>query len=282
MKRVLVLGGNGMLGHQMVRRLRTGWSVVATARKPGEGVDAVGDVTDAAFLSRLLDETRPDVLINCTGVIKQRIHAVPLADVCRVNVMLPHQLGLWAAEHGAKLIHFSTDCVFTGSRSGPAYTELESPDVSDAYGYSKAAGEVRFLQAALTLRTSIVGPERENGLGLLAWFLSQPDGVQVRGFTNHWWSGVTTLELSTIVAELLARDVPLSGLYQVASEPVTKLELLELFAAVYRRRVTITPFEAPGAVYRVLDGSKFNREFGRKTPSLRTQVEELCSQTSVY
>lgn len=271
-----------MLGHQMVRHLRAGWSVVATARKPGQGVDAIGDVTDAGFLAKLLDDLRPDVLINCTGVIKQRIHAVPLAEVCRVNVTLPHHLGLWAAERGAKLIHFSTDCVYTGARSGPAYTELEPPDVSDSYGYSKAAGEVRFLQAALTLRTSIVGPERENGLGLLAWFLSQPEGAQLRGFTNHWWSGVTTLELSKIVAELLTRGLPLSGLYQVASEPVTKQDLLELFAAAYRRRVTITPFEAPEAVYRVLDGSKFNREFGRKTPSLRTQVEELCSQTSVY
>ncbi len=271
-----------MLGHQMVQRLRAGWSVVASARKPGDGVDVTGDVSDEAFLARLLAQVDPTVIVNCTGVIKQRIHAAALAEVCSVNVMLPHQLGIWAAEHDAKLIHFSTDCVFTGARTGPAYTEDDTPNASDSYGYSKAAGEVRFLKAALTLRTSIVGRERENGLGLLEWFLRQPDGGQVRGFTNHWWSGVTTVELSAIVATLLEREVPLSGLYQVASEPVTKRELLELFAAAFRRRITITPFDAPEAVYRVLDGSKFNREFGRKTPSLRTQVEDLCSQTSGF
>lgn len=283
MKRVLVLGGNGMLGHQMVRRLRAGWSVVASARRHGDGVDVIGDVADGAFLGQLLDESRADIIVNCTGVIKQRIQAARLDDVCRVNIALPHQLGIWAAEHGAKLIHFSTDCVFNGIRSAPQpYTEADSPDASDSYGYSKAAGEVRFLNAALTLRTSIVGREREHGLGLLEWFLRQPDGSQVRGFTNHWWSGVTTLELSNIVADLLTQNIPLRGLYQIASEPITKRDLLELFAAAYRRPVSVTPFEAPDAIYRVLDGSKFTREFGRRTPSLRTQVEEMCSQTSVY
>ncbi|MFI6234174.1 dTDP-4-dehydrorhamnose reductase family protein [Micromonospora sp. NPDC050784] len=240
-RRVLVLGATGMLGHALVRELSedTALDVYGAARSM-EGrahlfpPDLLARITPALDVSRfdqvrqVLDDIRPDMVVNCVGVIKQRPDVQDAVQTVTLNALFPHLLANACAQLGSRLVHVSTDCVFSGSRGG--YRESDLPDPPDLYGQSKLLGETT-LAPALTLRTSIIGHELTTNRSLLDWFLSQPG--RVGGYTRAIYSGVTTVEFARLLREVILPSEDLTGLYHLAAEPISKYDLLRLVADVY-------------------------------------------------
>jgi dTDP-4-dehydrorhamnose reductase len=247
----MVLGGAGMLGHKMFQVLRERFAgAFCTIREDirkapfdriellqGNDVIPCVDVTDFAALDAILSALRPEYVVNCVGVIKQRAEAVSPIPSITINSLLPHKLAQMAARWGGRIVHFSTDCVFSGKRGG--YTEEDHSDAEDLYGKTKFLGEVAVANA-LTLRTSIIGRELTEHRSLLDWFLAQ-NHKTVRGYRRVIYSGVTTNYLAELVASIIQKHPGLNGLYQVASEPISKYDLLCLLCEVYRLDVRIEP-----------------------------------------
>ena len=264
--KIIVLGSTGMLGHKMVERLRLHYLGVQGISRQ-DGLDA----TDLDGVKRILESHRPQIVINCVGLIKQRTQDWEQSTA--INALLPHFLQRTCWQMGANLIHFSTDCVFSGKRGW--YTEVDSADPEDVYGKTKYLGEVS-AENALTLRTSIVGRERSNYIGLLEWFLRQTG--RIHGFENAIYTGVTTNWLSDTVASLLKRGGLPSGLYQVAAAPISKFRLLKLFQEIYEKKnIQITPVAEPFCD-RSLCGDRFVRDTWIMTPSLDKLIVEMHEQ----
>jgi dTDP-4-dehydrorhamnose reductase len=245
---ILVVGATGMLGHALVRELSEDpqLDVHATARSLAgreqlypSGLRAritpAVDATRFGPLRSLLDDLRPDVVVNCVGVIKQRPDVQDAVQTVTLNALFPHLLAETCARLGSRLVHVSTDCVFSGRHGG--YRETDLPDPPDLYGRSKLLGEVP--APALTLRTSIIGHELTTNRSLLDWFLSQRG--QVRGWTRAVYSGVTTVEFARLLRTVILPRTDLTGLYHVAATPITKYDLLRLVADVYGWQGEILP-----------------------------------------
>lgn len=289
--KIIVLGGAGMLGHKMFQTLREGFPGVAcTVREdpstpPLDGVDLLQgddvlrgvDVADAPALERLLAGSEPDVIVNCVGVIKQIEDGRSAVPCIALNALLPHQLALLAARWGGRVIHFSTDCVFDGTRGG--YTEDDVPDARDLYGKTKALGEIAY-DNALTLRTSFIGRELDRNLSLLEWFLAQ-DGKTVKGFGKVLYSGVTTLEIAGIVARLVTGNPGLSGLFQVASQPVSKHDLLLLLREAFGLDVEILRDDSVVSD-RSMQGRRFAEATGVTVPPWEDMVRALAEDPTPY
>ena len=249
--RIMVLGGAGMLGHKMFQVLRERLDgVFCTIREDarkvplerveflhGDDVVQGVDVTDFAALEAILSAFRPEFVVNCVGVIKQRAEAVSPIPSITINSLLPHKLAQMAARWGGRVVHFSTDCVFSGRRG--EYTEEDHSDAEDLYGRTKLLGEVTVANA-LTLRTSIIGRELTEHRSLLDWFLAQ-NHKTVRGYRNVIYSGVTTNHLADLVASIIQDHHGLNGLYQVASAPISKYDLLRLLREAFQLDVQIEP-----------------------------------------
>lgn len=249
--KIMVLGGAGMLGHKMFQVLRERLDGVfctirEDARKAplerveflhGDDVVQGVDVTDFAALEAILSAFRPEFVVNCVGVIKQRAEAVSPIPSITINSLLPHKLAQMAARWGGRVVHFSTDCVFSGRRG--EYTEEDHSDAEDLYGRTKLLGEVTVANA-LTLRTSIIGRELTEHRSLLDWFLAQ-NHKTVRGYRNVIYSGVTTNHLADLVASIIQDHHGLNGLYQVASAPISKYDLLCLLREAFQLDVQIEP-----------------------------------------
>lgn len=229
--KLLIIGGNGMAGHMLIRYFReahSGHEVVYTTRRTDGQGSLPLDASDADAVLELVQEVRPDVIVNAAGVLNQDAESYPLSAY-KVNGFLPHWLRYAADTVGARVIHISSDCVFSGARG--AYTESDEPDGTSVYARSKALGEMQYGKH-LTIRTSIIGPEiRPNGIGLLKWFLAQSGTV--KGYAKVYWNGVTTLELAKATA--FAIDNPHIGglVHLTASESVSKHTLLLLFEAAF-------------------------------------------------
>ena len=231
--RVLVLGGEGMLGHQVCRRLGERFEVWATYREDPQSWVQYGDVdlaralggVDASHFATVtsgIERIQPDAVINCIGIVKQRDEAKMAVPTIRVNSLFPHLLADLCASMDARLIHVSTDCVFSGERG--SYTEDDVPDPLDLYGRSKALGEVD-RSGCLTLRTSIIGWEVKGNASLLEWFAAQRNRT-IKGYRRVIYSGLCTAALADVMAYVLEEQPQLSGLYHVASQPLSKYELL--------------------------------------------------------
>lgn len=293
MTRVLVIGGNGMLGHKLCQRLPDqGCEVVATIRRSAEFAARypsvfestrllpLVDVLDDRQLEQVMREVAPRVVINCAGIVKQLAAAHdPLLSV-GVNAYLPHKLAKLCADAGSRLIHISTDCVFSGARG--RYLESDPSDAEDLYGKSKFLGETTPAEtAALTLRTSIIGRELEvPGHGLLEWFLAQ-SGRKVRGFSRAVFSGLTTHELARVVSRIIADHPTLRGLYQVASDPINKFDLLGLIRQAYDLPIDIERDETQ-IVDRSLGMDRFRDATGYAPPGWREMVAEMQRDTTPY
>jgi dTDP-4-dehydrorhamnose reductase len=288
--RLLVLGGAGMLGHRMFRRLRedhpdTTCTLRAAIRDLPDGARPLFpppqtrehvDVGSEPFWTWLHD-LRPDVVVNCAGVIKQRNAARAVIPCLTINALLPHRLAEVVAGWGGRLIHFSTDCVFSGARGH--YREDDVSDATDLYGRTKFLGEVH-APNALTLRTSIIGRELQHHRSLLDWFLAQRGG-RITGYTRAIYSGVTTTHLATLVARLVTDHPRLSGLYHVASEPISKHDLLCLLRDAYRIPVEIVP-SGDVVCDRSLDGSRFRAAANYTCPPWPALVSELAGDPTPY
>lgn len=238
-QKVVVLGSQGMAGHIMAEVLdKTGdYKVLGVARQEGKYVDKILDMTDTNALEKYLEEVRPGYVVNCVGaLVSQSTNDVATAIL--LNSFLPNLLSEIGRKLNYKLIHISTDCVFSGKDGG--YKEDSFRDGDDNYARSKALGEV-VNGKDLTIRTSIIGPElKSNGTGLLDWFLKQ-EGT-INGYTQAYWSGITTLELAKATVEFMKQDI--SGLYQLCpKDKISKYELLELFNDIWGKEVEIIPFD---------------------------------------
>jgi dTDP-4-dehydrorhamnose reductase len=281
--RVLVLGGTGMLGHACVAGFEGRFDVHATVRdrsvEAAHGLAAEVCQFDvwSNSVDALLEQVRPDVVVNCIGLVKQLDEANRPRAAVRLNALFPHELAEACAERGVRLIHISTDCVFSGNLPlGSRYREDASPDPTDLYGRSKLLGEVG--APGLTVRTSIIGPELERRSGLLEWFRAQ-DGGTVTGYTQAVFSGLTTAALAELLAEVIERHPDLHGLYHVAAEPITKYDLLLGLREALALDCEIEPAPEP-VVNRALDGSRFTSETGIRIPSWDEMITALAVEVS--
>jgi dTDP-4-dehydrorhamnose reductase len=224
-------------------------------------------------LLEVLGEFHPDAVINCVGIIKQRSAAKESIPSLEVNSLLPHRLRLICASAGAKLVHLSTDCVFNGRRGN--YHQTDPADAEDLYGLSKYLGEVSEAPA-VTIRSSIIGLELSRKQSLIEWFLAQHGTI--RGFTKAIYSGITTAEMARVI-EFVLTDVPdLSGVWQVAADPINKYDLLcQLSAKLGRRDIAIQP-DNSFHCDRSLDGSDFARRTGYRVPGWDRMLDELAAQ----
>jgi len=288
---ILILGGTGMLGHKLFQRLHARFSdTYCTIRgslddpslRPialfqSGGVIERRDATDIQDLGALLVKYRPKIVINCIGIVKQRAEASKAVPSIAVNALLPHQLAELCRRWGGKLIHFSTDCVFNGKRGN--YSEKDVPDAQDLYGRTKALGEIND-GSALTLRTSFIGRELVRSDSLLEWFMKQ-DGQAVAGYTRAMFSGVTTNYLAHVITSLIeARAMP-SGLYQVASETISKFDLLRLLKEAYRLENPIRPDPSVDCD-RSMKGDKFAKATGLDCPRWPELIAELAEDDTPY
>lgn len=289
--KLVVLGGRGMLGHKLFHTLLDAYpDTVCTVSgvlnrekyeaiglfQRGEVIENV-DAMDTAALHDLLTQTRPDYVINCIGVIKKRPEARAPIPSIQINSLLPHLLAHWASAWGGRLIHFSTDCVFSGRRG--QYTEVDFSDAEDLYGRSKYLGEVA-VENALTLRTSIIGRELDHFASLLEWFLRNESPV-VRGYTRSIYAGVTTNELSRVVRRLIEKHPQLTGLYQVVSPSITKYDLLLKVRVAFGRKIEITPGDRE-VCDRSMSGAKFLAATGYESPSWDDLVRDLALDPIPY
>jgi len=290
--KITVLGASGMLGHKMVQRLRSVFPSTTTAimRRTktappfcridlfhGSDVCDGVDCMDADLLHRTLTGIQPDFIVNCVGIIKQRPQANEAAASIAINALLPHQLAAWARAWGGRVIHFSTDCVFSGRRG--SYTEEDPSDAEDLYGRSKFLGEV-VAENALTLRTSMIGREIDEHRSLLDWFLAQK-GCSVRGRRRVIYSGVTTNHLADLVTAIIRDHPELCGLFQVASAPISKYELLCRLRDAYSADIVIEPDDREVSD-RSMCGDKLQRAIGYVAPSWPDLVQQLAADPAPY
>ena len=272
--RVLILGASGMLGHKLYQTCAA--APLHELGVEGRVVESITAGNLPAF-DALLADVAPDAVINCIGVVKQDTAAKdPVASIA-VNALFPHQLARSCAAAGARVIHLSTDCVFSGRKGH--YSETDSPDGEDLYGRTKLLGEVA-VEGCLTIRTSMIGRELAGQHGLLEWFLSN-DGGHVRGFRRAVFSGFTTNVLSALICDVIAEHRSLSGMWHVAAEPINKFDLLHLIRDAYGLSVDIEPDDSM-VCDRSLDGSRFRAATGFVAPSWDTMIDSMAADRTPY
>ena len=279
---VLVLGATGMLGHAVYRVLSKDphLNVFGTARSPSQSAAFPKaltknlifhtDVENYDSLIGAFEKAKPDVVINCVGIIKQLADSGDALKTVPLNTLLPHRLALLTKLCGARLILVSTDCVFSGSKGD--YTETDYPDCNDLYGRSKLLGEITDSQHVLTIRTSIIGHEIRGGLSLVDWFLSQDESVS--GYSNVIFSGLPTNELAQIIQNLILNHKQLHGLYHVSANPINKYALLQLIAKTYNKKIKILESKKI-KMNRSLSHSKFKKDAGYKSKDWKSLVESM-------
>lgn len=266
--RVLVLGASGMLGNAVLRlfahsRNYQAFGSVRSARtlrlldaNLREHVITDVNAEDSDSLMQLFSDASPEVVINCVGLVKQLAEANDPLAALPTNSLLPHRLARLCGVAGARFVHISTDCVFSGTKG--MYTEADPADATDLYGRSKLLGEVDYPHA-ITLRTSIIGHELEGARSLVGWFLAQER--KVRGFRRAIFSGLPTVELARVIRDRVLPHPELHGLYHVSAEPINKYELLKLVAEAYGKRIEIQPDDGL-VIDRSLDSSRFREATG--------------------
>lgn len=288
MTRVLVLGAAGMLGHKLYQVLGKAFDVTGTIRGDYKDINRYGlfqpsqivphlDAMKVDGLEETIAQTKPDVVINCIGVIKPLVEKVGIPATTWQNARLPHELYRICRAKGARLIHISTDCVFSGSKGN--YSEDDSSDADDIYGKTKYQGEVKDA-GALTIRTSIIGRELAGANGLLEWFLANRGG-RVKGYTNAIFSGFPTLHLAGIIADIISKHQDLNGLFHVASEPISKYSLLTLINDAFRLNITIDKYPDV-RVDRSLNGMLFRQKTGFKPLPWEKMIEEIARDKTPY
>jgi dTDP-4-dehydrorhamnose reductase len=280
--RILILGATGALGHVMFTWLsgREGLEVFGTVRdreragswfSPGLLNKCFGDVDVFNFNSviQALAAVKPEVVVNCIGIVKQSpLAADPVISIA-LNSLFPHRLAMACRLAGIRLIQMSTDCVFDGARGN--YREDDPPNALDTYGRTKALGEVTAV-GCLSVRTSIICHELRGKLGLLEWFLAQQN--QIRGFTHAIFSGFPMITFTKIIEAYLLDDPGLTGLYHISAEPIAKYDLLKLVAEQYGKHIDIIPDDSL-KVDRSLDSTAFRRLTGYTPPAWPELVAEM-------
>ena len=279
--RVMVLGVTGMLGNAMFRVLSENADLVVygTARSESsrryfaENLQSqifVGvNVENHDSLVKVFADVQPNIVVNCVGLVKQLADANDPLQAVPINTLLPHRLAALCQATAARLIHISTDCVFSGSKGD--YLESDFPDAYDLYGRSKLLGEVDYPHA-ITLRTSIIGHELSGHRSLVNWFLAQQSTV--KGYTRAIFSGLPTVELATVVRDVVLPQQELHGLYHVASRPINKFDFLQLVAKAYGKSIEIKPAEDL-VIDRSLNANRFKQATGYVSPEWPAMIQHM-------
>lgn len=280
--KVLIFGAKGMLGNCICRVLSAEKSleVFGTIREKSGKWHNRGSidyqVIDGIDINKvdidvLMSEVSPELVINCIGLIKQLPGAEDPALAIRGNSLFPHNLAKSCANTKSRLIHFSTDCVFSGERGN--YSEMDAPGPLDLYGRTKLLGEIDYGDA-LTIRTSIIGHEISGKNGLLEWFLSQEKVV--KGYKEAIFSGFPTFELSKIIRDYIIPNYELRGIFHISADSISKFQLLSQIAKVYEKKIIIEPCDEP-KINRSLDSSRFKSITGYCPPSWNDLLIEMKS-----
>lgn len=277
-----------MLGHKLWQTLAGRCDAYVTLRQSPGAYTRFGifdlsraashvSVEDFDSVVRVFASVHPEVVVNCVGIVKQDAAAKDALLNISVNALFPHRLAQLCQAAGARLIHMSTDCVFSGRKGH--YAEGDAADAEDLYGRTKLLGEVDG-GGCLTLRTSMIGRELQGSHGLIEWFLSQ-QGRKVRGFRRAVFSGFTTDALSQIIADIIEARHDLEGVYHVAAAPITKFDLLSLVREVYGLDIEIEP-EETFVCDRSLNDERFRCATGFVPPSWREMIEGMRADATPY
>jgi dTDP-4-dehydrorhamnose reductase len=281
--KVLILGASGMIGSTVIRVLSAidDWQVYGTVRDESSKMFFSAsvarnllfgvDVLDPDSLVQVLDKTEPNIVINCVGLTKHQSSTDNWIASISLNSLFPHRLAELCNLVGARLIHISTDCVFSGAKGN--YVEEDIPDAHDVYGRSKALGEV-ICPHVITLRISTIGHELGTNFGLLHWFLSQHG--QCSGYRRAIFSGLPTVVFARLLRDVVIPSIQLSGLYHVASKPIDKFTLLGLIANIYNKKINIIPNEE-FSIDRSLNANRFHLATGYEAPEWETLIKEMES-----
>jgi dTDP-4-dehydrorhamnose reductase len=280
-KHIVVIGSSGMLGNTVTRYFfqKTGFSVTGTVRSK-DSIDLLPqnlqgnivwgiDVDCFDTVREFIREQQPDIVINCVGLVKQLSDANDPLTALPINSLFPHMLARFCAEYSARVVHMSTDCVFSGLKG--RYLEDDVPDAYDLYGVSKRLGEVNYPNA-VTLRTSIIGHELNGNRSLIDWFLSQEGSV--KGFSEAVFSGLPTVEIARIIRNYVIPNEQLRGVYHVSAEPINKYDLLKLVANVYGHNTQIIK-DTNLKIDRSLDSSRFRAVTGFKPAPWRKMITAM-------
>lgn len=284
--KILVFGASGMIGHQMWYKLNKEFpnSVYGTVRKGADYYKHFNifntdylipnlDVTDFTNVLKVLDQLKPDVVLNCIGITLRKPEIKNLELCLEVNSLFPQRLGRWAAQHHKRLIHFSTDCVFGGGAG--MYTEESIPDAQDVYGKTKFLGEV-LGSHSLTLRCPIIGREIAGKTELIEWFLQQRNKT-IKGYANAIYSGITSAEMARQISLIIRKYPNLTGLYQISSEPISKYDLLVLLNEISNLNITVEK-DNSYSTNKSLDSKKYRQLTGYNSPSWRAMLSEMMEE----
>jgi dTDP-4-dehydrorhamnose reductase len=281
--RVLILGGNGMLGHAAWQSFKSDLDVYISIRGTFPEAERFGifdkkrtfcgvRAEDFLTFEKIVNTIKPNAIVNCIAIVKKtREVADPIKSI-EINSLLPHRLAALCSINNCRLIHLSTDSVFSGIKG--YYTEKDTPDPLDLYSRTKLLGEVTDGNV-LTIRTSMIGRELSHKHGLLEWFLSQKD-KSVKGYTKAIFTGFTTTVLSSILKDIIVNHADLKGLYHISSNPISKFKLLLLIKEKLRLKTEIIPDDEIKCDYS-LDSSKFRKETAYCPPSWENMIEAIAS-----
>jgi dTDP-4-dehydrorhamnose reductase len=287
--KILILGGNGMIGHKMYqvisKKYPNTWvlfkkkydSVQNNLLFKKDFVIDDFDVSDFSKLIQLLNHLKVDIIINAIGLtIRRNVYDIHSKSIL-INSVLPHILNEWVISNNKRLIHFSTDCVFSGKDG--FYTEDSFVDSIDFYGRTKGLGEI-ISSNTLTLRSSMIGLELENKTELLEWFLSNKNGV-VQGYNRAIYSGITTNCMANFVEKIIEHYPNINGLYNVSSEKITKFDLLNLFNDYFQTNINIVPNNLY-VTNKVLNSDKFYKITGFKKPDWENLIKDLVNDSKEH
>jgi len=287
--KVLVIAGNGMLGHKLCQILSRRMEVWATVTKETINYSEYNlvqkdhligqiNIQDIVSLQKVIEGVKPQVVVNAVGIVKQRDEAKQAVPSIQVNALFPHQLADICEKYGIRVLQISTDCVFSGEKGN--YSEIDKADPMDLYGRSKLLGELN-RSGCLTLRTSIIGWELSRFTSLLSWFASQR-GRSIKGYKNAIYSGFSTSVLAKLISDLIETRPDLQGLYHVASKPISKYDLLfQMRNELGWDDIDIEPDEL-FCCDRSLDGSRFTAITGWHSPCWNQMISELASEWETY
>lgn len=269
--KVLILGGKGMAGHVITAYFQQNpqFLVFYTSRDPEDKDSIYLDITIPTKLEEIIESLKPDIIVNCIGILNDHASNNPKLAF-QVNSLLPHELVKLAERNNGKLIHISTDCVFSGTKGN--YTEDDIPDGTSIYAQSKQLGEIN-SDKHLTIRTSIIGPElKADGIGLFQWFMKQKG--EIKGYQKVLWNGVTTLELAKAIEALIENNV--TGLYHIGSEnKVSKYNLLKLIKRTFNKTdVEILP-DSNIVLDRTIKNTR--NDFNYQIPTYEHMLKDLKS-----
>ena len=281
--KILILGSNGLLGNTITKYFLQKEDIQTYAsirdysklelfnNKYHKNFLIINDVLDFGETKKTLKKIKPDILINCLGITNKENLLKPsqIENCISINSLFPHMLQRICSELGTRIIHFSSDCIFSGRKG--FYSENDIPDPPDIYGKSKLLGELNY-ENTLTIRKSVIGHELVSKKGLLEWFLAQKHFVH--GYKNVIFSGLTVLELARVIDNYVLPRRDLKGILNLAGESISKFDLLKIIADIYKKSAQIIPNEKI-QINRTLNGSQFNNLTGYKMKSWPSLIKSM-------